>query len=280
MRSELGMEQIGGAEESRIRKLLSISGTESVATRARHHTDSVVRRYLRAVAERASGSDWTNGSSPVSTATLVLASGSPRRIAMLRDAGFEIEVEPADLDDSALVLGDVEAREVAPALAHFKARRVAARRAARGAPPAWILAADTVCERDGVVLGKPRDDQDARTMIKSLTGRGHGVVTGWCLMGPDGVCRVGRDMAWIVLGEIPDDEFERFIELGAWKGKAGGYNLPEVIARGWPVRCEGDPETVVGLPLRRLEPMLREVLRDQPSDAAHPRVSRASERSA
>ncbi|MEY2794977.1 MAG: hypothetical protein RIR10_693, partial [Planctomycetota bacterium] len=183
---------------------------------------------------------------------------------MLRDAGFEIEVEPADLDDGALVLGDVDAREVAPALAHFKARRVASQRATRGAPAAWILAADTVCERDGAVLGKPKDEQDARAMIRSLMGRGHGVVTGWCLMSPDGLCRVGRDVAWIVLGEIPAEEFDRFLEAGAWKGKAGGYNLPEVIARGWPVRCEGNPETVVGLPIGRLKPMLHEALQAAP----------------
>jgi septum formation protein len=197
---------------------------------------------------------------------------------MLRDAGFEIEVEPADLDDGALVLGDVDAREVAPALAHFKARRVASRRVERGAPAAWILAADTVCERDGAVLGKPKDEFDARAMIESLAGRGHGVITGWCLMGPDGACRVGRDVAWIVIGDIPGDDLDRFIESGAWRGKAGGYNLPEVVARGWPIRCEGDPETVVGLPLRRLEPMLRDALRVHANDAVHVRADDVTER--
>lgn len=197
---------------------------------------------------------------------------------MLREAGFEIEVEPADLDDGALVLGHVDAREVAPALAHFKARRVASRRVERGAPAAWILAADTVCERDGVVLGKPKDERDARAMIDSLTGRGHGVITGWCLMGPDGTCRVGRDVAWIVIGEVPSEDLDRFIASGAWRGKAGGYNLPEVVARGWPIRCEGDPETVVGLPLRRLEPMLRDVLRMRTGDAACVRGGDVTER--
>jgi len=212
--------------------------------------------------------------------SLVLASGSPRRVSMLRDAGFEVEVEPADLDDGALTLGAVDARDVAPALAHFKARRVASRRAARGAPAAWILAADTVCERDGEVLGKPKDVADARAMISSLAERGHGVITGWCLMAPNGTCRVGRDIAWIEIGELPNEDFERFLETGAWKGKAGGYNLPEVIARGWPVRCEGDPETVVGLPLRRLEPMLREALQSPRCDTTYLRANGTSERCA
>lgn len=193
-------------------------------------------------------------------ARLVLASGSPRRRELLAEAGFEAEVEPADIDDAALSVGTVDASDMASALAHFKARRVAERRAARGAPSAWVLAADTVCERDGEALGKPRDAAHARAMVGSLCGRGHGVVTGWALVGPDGSVRVGRDVAWIEIGALPSDELERFIAEGAWRGKAGGYNLPEVVARGWPVRCEGDPQTVVGLPIARLAPLLRGLL--------------------
>jgi len=193
-------------------------------------------------------------------ARLVLASGSPRRRSLLAEAGFDAEVEAADIDDGALALGDVAAADVASALAYFKARRVAERRTARGAAPAWILAADTVCERDGAVLGKPVDAAHARSMIRSLLNRGHGVVTGWALVGPDGSARVGRDIAWIEIGELPDEELERFLAEDAWRGKAGGYNLPEVVARGWPVRCDGDPQTVVGLPVARLAPLLRSVL--------------------
>lgn len=193
-------------------------------------------------------------------APVVLASGSPRRRALLSAAGFSVEVEPADIDDAALRLGSVPAADVAPALAYFKAQRVAARRAARGAEAAWILAADTVCERDGEVLGKPASESEARSMIESLAGRGHGVVTGWCLLGPDGSRRIGRDMAWIEIGELPRADFQRFIEDGMWRGKAGGYNLPEVVARGWPVECRGDPQTVIGLPIDRLAPMIRSAL--------------------
>jgi septum formation protein len=186
---------------------------------------------------------------------MVLASGSPRRRSLLAEAGFAAEVEPADI-------GAIAAELVAPALAYFKAQRVAGRRAARGESPAWILAADTVCERDGEVLGKPADVEEARAMIRSLEGRGHGVITGWCLLGPDGSRRIGRDVAWIEIDELPRDDFERFLAEGLWRGKAGGYNLPEVIARGWPVRCVGDPQTVIGLPIDKLSPMLREVIGD------------------
>ncbi len=191
---------------------------------------------------------------------MVLASGSPRRRSLLAEAGFPADVEPADIDDASIQLGAIDAELVAPALAYLKAQRVAMRRAERGAEPAWILAADTVCERDGAVLGKPAGIDEARAMIASLAGRGHGVITGWCLLGPDGSRRIGRDVAWIEIGELPQDDFERFLAEGLWKGKAGGYNLPEVIERGWPVRCMGDPQTVVGLPIDRLAPLLRDAL--------------------
>ena len=63
------------------------------------------------------------------------------------------------------------------------------------------------------------------------------------------------------IGAIPAEDFEHFLSGGHWRGKAGGYNLPEVIARGWPIRCQGDPQTVVGLPIDRLAPLLRMVMK-------------------
>jgi predicted house-cleaning NTP pyrophosphatase (Maf/HAM1 superfamily) len=62
------------------------------------------------------------------------------------------------------------------------------------------------------------------------------------------------------MGALDAEDFERFLSEGAWRGKAGSYNLPEVVARGWPVSCEGDPQTVVGLPAEKLAPMLRAAL--------------------
>jgi len=192
--------------------------------------------------------------------SLLLASASPRRVALLAECGFAPEVEPADVDDASIRLGSVRAVDVAPALAHFKVRRVEHVRRARGAEPRWILAADTVCLRDSEILGKPADRRDAAAMIRSFERRRHGVVTGWCLVAPSGRRWVGRDEASIEFGSIDPDDLERFLDLGLWIGKAGGYNLPEVVARGWPVRCEGDPQTVVGLPARRLAPLLEDAL--------------------
>ena len=190
----------------------------------------------------------------------MLASASPRRVALLEECGFAPEVEPADVDDASIRLGSVRAADAASALAHFKVRRVEHVRRARGAEPRWILAADTVCIRDLEILGKPGDRLEAAAMIRSFERRRHGVVTGWCLVAPSGRRWIGRDEASIEFGTIDPAELERFLDLGLWNGKAGGYNLPEVVSRGWPVRCEGDPQTVVGLPARRLAPFLRSAL--------------------
>jgi predicted house-cleaning NTP pyrophosphatase (Maf/HAM1 superfamily) len=71
---------------------------------------------------------------------------------------------------------------------------------------------------------------------------------------------MGRDTATVEIGELDHAELERFLTENRWEGKAGGYNLTEVVARGWPVRCEGDPHTVVGLPLAQVAPVLRRAL--------------------
>lgn len=189
---------------------------------------------------------------------LVLASGSPRRAEMLRGAGFDPEIEPADIDDSALVPGSVDGAAFATSLAYFKARRVAARRAARGAAPAWILAADTVTETNGRLVGKPVDAGDARGMIRAFMGRSHRVATGWCLLSPSGAARMGRDVATVTLGGVSEASLDRFLAERRWEGKAGGYDLAEVAALGWPIACDGDPETVRGLPVSRLAQLLRD----------------------
>jgi septum formation protein len=215
-------------------------------------------------ASAGSGSGSGSGAAAGPTGRLVLASASPRRLELLRAAGFDPDVEAADIDDGSLVLGDVGAAATATSLAYFKARRVAALRRRRGASPRWILAADTVCERDGAVLGKPADRAHAREMIRSLASRRHGVLTGWCLLSPDAGVRLGLARASVEIGSIPAEELERFLAEDRWKGKAGGYNLPEVVVRGWPVRCDGDEHAVVGLPIREIAPILREVLGGSP----------------
>src|SRR5262245_53426672 len=106
---------------------------------------------------------------------LILASRSPHRLGLLRDAGYDVEAVPSDIDEpDPRQFGDIEA-----ALAHVA--RLKARAVARRGVSGLILAADTVGLVAGRVLGQPADRSDARRMLRAISGTTHEVLTGWCL---------------------------------------------------------------------------------------------------
>ena len=132
------------------------------------------------------------------------------------------------------------------------------------ASPALVLAADTICVDDtGVLVGKPRDHAHVRTMIKSFIEAEHRALTGVALLRVDGADREMQsfaDTATVRFGPISDGQLDRYLATEDWQGKAGGYNLFDRQAAGWPIEVEGDPTAVVGLPMRRLVPMLKSSL--------------------
>ena len=72
------------------------------------------------------------------------------------------------------------------------------------------------------------------------------------------------DAARVAFGVLGESELQEYLESGEWRGKAGGYNLVDRQEAGWPVRCDGDPDTVMGLPMRRLQPVLRRLAQSSP----------------
>lgn len=187
---------------------------------------------------------------------LLLASQSPRRAALLRDAGltFEQRSPPfADPDQPTDHLPGDDAEAYAASLATQKAQSLAEQ--IEG--PALILAADTICvDPSGALVGKPSDRADAERMLRSFVNATHRVVTGVALQwvgGPEsrGVERFA-DVATVTFGAIGDDALAGYLASDDWRGKAGGYNLFDRQAAGWPIQVAGDPTTVVGLPMRRL----------------------------
>jgi septum formation protein len=177
---------------------------------------------------------------------------------MLEDAGLAPRVRPPALDDGRLRPGPVAPEAWVATLAYWKARQVAEALLAEGAgADAIVLGADTVCVVDADILGQPPDAAAARAMLRAMRDRAHRTMTGACLLAPAAACRaVLVDAATVRMGAIPDDAIERYVASGDWRGKAGGYNLEERVAAGWPVACEGDPDTVMGLPMRRLPAFL------------------------
>jgi septum formation protein len=171
---------------------------------------------------------------------IVLASASPRRRELLERVGLAIEVAPADIDESPR-----------PGEAPVDyARRVAGTKAdtvATGRPDRWVLAADTVVELDGDILGKPAEAAEARAMLERLAGRTHRVTTAFRLRHGDRV----RDRivtSQVTMRPASGAELDDYIAAGEWHGKAGGYAI-QGMAAALVNAVNGSITNVIGLPL-------------------------------
>lgn len=191
--------------------------------------------------------------------TLVLASRSPRRQKILGEAGFDHTVVTPAIDDADLQhpTGVIPECWVA-ALAYFKA---AAACSLVEDPTALILGADTVCLADNQILGQPRDDAHAESMLRQMARATHRVLSGVALLDPARQSRlIFAESADVTVGRLGEDDIRQYLDSKMWQGKAGAYNLEERIQAGWPIRCVGDPATVMGLPIRTLTPILTRAL--------------------
>ena len=181
---------------------------------------------------------------------LVLASASPRRQELLRNAGITFEVVPANIPENSLP-GEA-AKASAERLAREKALAVARQR-----PHDVVLGADTVVVIDSQILGKPSDPADAARMLRLLSGRDHHVITGVCLV-VDGQSFVASETTVVTVNKITDQEIVDYVATGEPMDKAGGYAIQGIASR-WIPRIEGDYCNVVGLPVARVFRMLREI---------------------
>jgi len=186
---------------------------------------------------------------------LVLASASPRRQELLRNAGISFTVQPADVNETPLP-GE-SARECAERLAREKALAVW-----RTRPQDLVLGADTIVVIDETILGKPADADDAARMLRLLSGRVHRVITGVCLVeagveGSNEQVRTGSETTLVTMSAITEDETRAYVATGEPMDKAGAYAIQGMASR-WIPRIEGDYSNVVGLPVALVYRMLRE----------------------
>lgn len=188
---------------------------------------------------------------------LRLSSRSPRRRQLLDEHGIDHDAEHPGFDDSDLKPGLVSAGQWVAALAYLKAAAGAALVREQRASVSAVLGADTAIVKDGKLIGTPRDAEDARAILRSLANGEHEVVTGVSLVCAATDKRVlFVDRAVVRLGPLTEVVIEEYVLSGAWAGKAGGYNLRERIEAGWPIQFEGDPGTIMGLPMRGLRDRL------------------------
>ena len=217
---------------------------------------------------------------------LVLASASPRRQELLRNAGMSFVVQPADVDETPLA-GE-SARACAERLAREKALKVW-----RNRPQDVVLGADTVVVVDGQILGKPMDGEDAARMLRLLSGREHQVITGVAVAsrrlpggiegcGIPGLAKAARpfdklragsgappseendadlksasETTLVTMSAISADVIREYVASGEPMDKAGAYAIQGIAAR-WIPRIEGDYSNVVGLPIALVYRMLGE----------------------
>jgi septum formation protein len=182
---------------------------------------------------------------------LVLASASPRRQEILRNAGIPFVVHPTDVPE---IPHPAEApRAFAERMAKEKALAVFHQR-----PHDTILGADTVVVVDNQILGKPSDPSDAARMLRLLSGRSHTVITGVCLIGPPLGTEnrelktefqdVQSETTLVTMDSLSDADIRSYVATNEPMDKAGAYAIQGIASR-WIPRIEGDYFNVVGLPL-------------------------------
>ena len=178
---------------------------------------------------------------------IILASGSPRRRELLKSPGLEFEVYKPDVDES-MIDGELPS-ELCARLSLLKAHA-----GAEKFPDALVIAADTIVVIDDLILGKPKDREDAFNMLKHLQGKWHEVITGIT------VCMKQKILSHdehtrVKFRELSDSEIRAYVSTGECDDKAGAYAVQgygSLLVE----RIEGDYFNVVGLPLCRLGMML------------------------
>ena len=178
---------------------------------------------------------------------LILASGSPRRRELLARMGYTFEICTPDVDEH--VAG--HARDIVHTLAGRKARAAAAHY-----EDGVIIASDTLVSLDGVPLGKPADEREAREMLAALSGREHEVFTGVCVLdAKTGQSEARTVRTGVTFRDITPEEIDAYIATGEPMDKAGAYAIQGGAAP-FVSALDGEYENVVGFPVAEVREML------------------------
>ena len=187
---------------------------------------------------------------------IILASRSPRRAEILRNAGIAFEIHPVDIDEASAP-GET-AHAMVARLAEAKARAAIALMGSH-VGESIVVGADTTVELDGEILGKPLDSADARKMLAKLSGRTHHVLSGMFLLRlPGHSTRAAVEYSAVTFALLSEREIDAYVATGEPLDKAGAYAIQGLAGRFIP-RIEGCYFNVVGLPLAKLYALLLEL---------------------
>lgn len=179
----------------------------------------------------------------------ILASASPRRKELLSGCGYEYEVCPADIDENIEEFAD-------PKVACEILSRRKALAVLENNPDAVVLGSDTIVVIDDKILGKPKDREDGKKMLKMLSGRTHQVYTGLCVCSKDKT-RSLVSKADVSFYELSNETIEGYINTGEPMDKAGAYGIQgtgSILVKS----ISGDYFTIVGLPIAKASRLLAE----------------------
>ena len=185
---------------------------------------------------------------------LVLASASPRRLQLLREAGWEVEVDVSGAEE-------IEDHSLKPDFLALENARLKWRAIATRRPADFIVAADTVVWSDGRFYGKPADLEEARNMLSLLVGRRHEVVTG-VVAGHLADPMAFAERSWVTFHDLSATSIEDYLASINPLDKAGGYAAQDDGGR-LIAKIEGSLSNVIGLPMEQLAEVLREFQRLQ-----------------
>mgnify|MGYP001078141726 FL=1 len=184
---------------------------------------------------------------------IVLASASPRRRELMARVAPEFRVFPTDVDEAAIAEKDPLKFAVAAAVAK-------ARRGAESFPEAAVIGADTVVALGLRILGKPADRDEARAMLRALSGKRHRVITGLAFYRrADDRLLAGYDLTYVTFRELTDDMIEGYLAQDSFLDKAGAYAVQE-IGDAFVARLKGSYDNVVGFPVDKVRRMLERFL--------------------
>jgi septum formation protein len=182
-------------------------------------------------------------------ARLILASASPRRQSLLREAGYDFTIDPADIDEEKYP-PNLTPPQIAEYLAAAKADEIAQRH-----PDAVTIGSDTVVYLGDQLLGKPTEPAHARWMLSTLSGSTHCVVTGVAVVHPSaGFRRITSVTSTVQMRRLTPDEIDRYVAGGQWQGKAGGYGIQDQDP--FVTNMGGSLTNIVGLPMEAATELL------------------------
>ncbi len=188
--------------------------------------------------------------------TVVLASASPRRYNLLKQIGLSFIVHPSGVDEDSFQTSSPE--EHVLTLSKKKALEVA-----KNYPDAIIISADTIVVLDGEIISKPKDQEEAKLMLKKLSGKTHRVYTGFTILDTK-TNKIYSDfeVTDVKFREIDEDEIDEYVATGSPLDKAGAYGIQDDYGAVFVERINGCFYNVVGFPLTKFYLAMKRFLSD------------------